>query len=205
MKTYAWIILAAALPSCAYMQTHKNVAEMGCYYEGGQLQKDSLGLFSQDGQWYLSASAAQFKKSYPLVYDSVFKRGDNAPKSKLIDGTASGSVFFPISAGTATVLQRKDGYARLSSLAAEIDSLQGVPCFSLPRGVRHPILAEIDVQGNDSANVIRERRPETTLALNKVLSAVDFVVVDIPGTLAYNVAIPFMAPFVFFYEFISKD
>lgn len=205
MKTYAWIILSAALSSCAYVQTHKNVSEMGCYYEGGQLQKDNLALFRQDGQWYLSASAAQFKKRYPLVHDSVFRRGNNDPKSEIIDGSASGLAYFPISEGTATVLQRKDGYSRLDSLAAEIDSLQGFPSSSLPRGVRYPILAEIDVQGSDSANVIRARRPETTPAINRALSAVDFVMIDIPGTLAYNVAIPFMAPFVFFYEFISND
>jgi hypothetical protein len=38
-----------------------------------------------------------------------------------------------------------------------------------------------------------------------VLAVVDKYTVDAVGTLGYNIAIPFMAPFVFFSEFLSED
>ena len=41
---------------------------------------------------------------------------------------------------------------------------------------------------------------ENSLA-TKILKNIDLIVIDVPGTLVYNVAIPFAAPFVFFYEF----
>lgn len=205
MRTFAVILLSFLLPSCAYMQTHKNVEEWGCHYEGGQLQKGELALYAKDGQWYLSAPKARFEKHFPVIHDSVFRKGNNEPRHELIAGSEGGMAYFPISAGTASVLQRADGYADLSLLATEIKSRQQEPLFRLPGASRHPIRAEIDATGKGYANLVGKRTPETTPAINKALSTMDFIIVDIPGTLAYNVAIPFMAPFVFFHEFLSND
>lgn len=203
MRAFAVILSACLLSSCAYMQTHKNVEEWGCRYRGGELTKEQLGLYHGNGQWYLSAPAATFKKDYPIIHDSVFRKGDNHPHHVLVKGTEEGTAYFPISAGTALVLQRTDGYAQLSSLAEEIKSRQQEPVFQLPSAQRFPIRAEIDANGKEPVNLVGKRSPESTPLVNQALSKLDFVVIDIPGTLAYNVAIPFMAPFVFFREFIS--
>lgn len=205
MRTFAAILFAFLLPSCAYMQTHKNVEEWGCHYEGGKLQKGDLALYAKEGRWYLSAPKAKFGKRYPIIHDSVFRKGDNEPWHEMIEGSEGGMAYFPISAGTASVLQRADGYADLSLLASEITSRQQEPLFHLPGASRYPIRAEINATGKGYANLVGKRTPETPPAINKALSAVDFIAIDIPGTLAYNVAIPFMAPFVFFYEFFSND
>ena len=38
----------------------------------------------------------------------------------------------------------------------------------------------------------------------QILSTLDEVIIDWPGTILYNLAIPVMAPFVFFHEFLDE-
>lgn len=207
MKWLPATTLALLLPSCAYVQTHKDVEEWGCRYQGGELKQENLELFAQDGKWYLSSSSSTFKKDYPWVHDSVFRRNDYQARYIPIDSDGQqGRAYFRISEGTAHVLQRADGYAELSSLGNEINEFKEKPLFSLAGATRYPIRAQIAHSPDQKRPVvISKREPEKTPLLNQVLGKMDFVVVDIPLTVAYNVAIPVMAPFVFFYEFSTED
>ncbi len=196
--------LALLCPSCSYMQSHKNVEEMGRVYEGSRLEKNGIALYSAGGNWYLAAPAAKFRKSYPLFHDSVLLTENNEPEFKKVQGTLQYSTFyFRISEGTAACLQRTDGYANLEDLAQEIRSSTAKPLSSLPGGVRHAIVAHLQAPKN-AVTLVNE--PTTTPSMaTKMLSKADFVLLDIPGTVAYNVAIPFMAPFVFFREFTNEE
>ena len=56
----------------------------------------------------------------------------------------------------------------------------------------------------DRLNILRATHEAMRRAVAGLQEA-DFVLVDIPGTLAYNVAIPIMAPIIFFSEFFSNE
>lgn len=188
------------------MQTHKNVKEMGSYYEGQQFlppSQQTLSLYRRGDQWYIAAQAARFRLKYPAIYDSIFCTHDNAPRHQLIEGSQAGVVYHPLSAGTAAVLQRADGYADLDTLAEEIRMTPGEWTHTLPGAQRYPVRAQI--HGEQAVSLLGKRRPEEIPLSRRILSNIDFVCVDIPGTLIYNVAIPVMAPFVFFHEFLKND
>ncbi len=198
-------VCSLTLSSCAYMQTHKNVRERGCYYEGQLLpppSQETLSLYRKGGEWYLAARKAQFHLKYPVVYDSVFRTDGNEPRHEILQGSEQGIVYHPISAGTAAVLQRADGYAELETLAEELRTTPGEWTSSLPGAVSYPVRAQI--VGERAVTLLGKRHPEQTPLSNRILSQIDRVLIDFPGTIAYNVSIPFMAPFVFFREF-SKD
>lgn len=188
------------------MQTHKNVKQMGSYYEGQQILPPSqqpLFLYRRGKEWYIAAHAARFRLKYPVIYDSVFRTRDNAPYHELIEGSSSGVVYHPLSAGTAAVLQRADGYADLETLAEEIRMTPGEWVDALPGAQAYPVRAQI--RGEKAVSLLGKRHPAEVPLSRSLLSRLDFVCVDIPGTLAYNVAIPVMAPFVFFHEFLKND
>ena len=206
-STLTLMLLSAAtvgmLSSCAYMQTHKNIDEMGHTYRASELKSDNLALHRKGGQWYLSAPAGDYKKSYPIVHDDIFSRNNNDPTYSLKRATESRD-YHPISAGTAASLQRNDGYAQTNGLVAEIVS-QGKPTLTeLPGAATYPIRAEI-VNGKQPAVIVTSRTPEKTPTSLKVLSGIDMCTVDAVGSVVYNVAIPFMAPFRFFWEFCTED
>lgn len=204
-KMLRWVLLCAVLVlnSCAYVQTHKNVEELGSYYEGQVLSKSTAGLFSYGGQWYLAAQKARFKLSYPTVHDSVFRRNDYAPTFNLIDDAHRETVYHRISAEAASILMQPSGYFELSALADEISRTPGAWLSSLPGAQKHTIMA--DIGGKSNHYIETQRVPEKTPVAIKALGMIDLIAVDAPLTVAYNVAIPVMAPFVFFYEFITTD
>lgn len=197
------VCLGLLTSSCAYVQTHKNVAEVGSYFDGKMLDVQTLSLHQQGERWYLSAHKAKFKLSYPTIHDSVFRRNDFMPEFKLIGKESEGRVYHAISGHAAQILQRKDGYYQLRALAEEMQRTPGEWVESLPGAIRRPIAAEID--GKQVFYMAEQRVPKNKKLLSKALSQLDFVIVDIPATIAYNVAIPFMAPFVFFYEFSQNE
>ena len=203
MLQMGMLSLGMLLSSCAYVQTHKNVEELGSYYEGQVLSKGAMELYSSGGQWYLSAKKARFKMSYPTVHDSVFRRNDYAPTFSLIDNANHETIYHRISPIAASVLMQPNGYFSLSALAEEISRTPGEWLTELPGAQRHAILA--DIAGNDHHYTETNRVPEKKDLAIQALGKLDFIVVDVPLTVAYNVAIPLMAPFVFFYEFLSKD
>lgn len=203
------LLLAAAalivLDSCAYMQTHKNVGEFGTFYHGYILNSNDLRVYhdSNNQRWYINAHEAQFKLKYPIIYDSVFRRSGEHPSFIPVRINPS-FVYHPISEATAHVLMRNDGFAQLHVLAEQINRSDTSSWASSPRITEsYSVAATID---GETTYQIPSRRISTHRHLtNKILKSIDFIIVDIPGTLAYNVAIPFAAPFVFFYEFYHDD
>ncbi len=198
----AWMIALMLLcNSCAYMQSHKNVEELGSYYAGHLLDRQRIELVRSGTQWYVGADTARFRLHHPLVYDSVFQETGNHPSFKLIR-LGEQKEYHPISSYTANLLQNKTGYFDMAGLAREIAGTPGT-WEKLPHGSqRYPILAEID---EEPYQMEEKRVPQHKKIAALALGKIDFIVIDIPGTLAYNVAIPLVAPFVFFYEFSRTD
>lgn len=183
------------------MQTHKNVGELGAYYNGHILDKKDLRVFhdATQHQWYINAREARFKLDYPIIYDSIFQRRDNNPSYRLVRMN-SNFVYHPVSESTARVLMRSDGFSQLHVLAEEINRHDAGSWTSSPHFTKsYNVSATLD--GDSTCSIPANRVPIRSPFVSKILKNIDFIVIDIPGTLAYNVAIPFVAPFVFFYEF----
>lgn len=189
------------LSSCAYMQTHKNIEESFIQHDGYQLSPD-FQLFKAGKSYYLSIDKMSLKKTYPVIHDSIFLKDDNAPSLEPIAGT-SATVYKEISAGTATVLQQNNGYGDLSVLKDELNSSNTPWLDDRPAGAETcRIQAEIVGQ----TVTWTDKNSSTDLSTGiKILSTFDQVFIDWPGTLLYNVAIPVMAPFVYFHEFLNED
>lgn len=191
------------LSSCAYVQTHKNVEELGSYYDGQVLSTVDTGLYRKNGAWYLSAQKARFRLRYPIVHDSVFRKNDYNPRLELLEDGAVTTVYHRISDNAANVLMRPNGYFELSALADDMRRSGGEWLSELPGAERHSIAAEI---GGKKQHYIGEGKiPAEKSFLTHAIGKLDFIAIDVPLTLAYNVSIPVMAPFVFFYEFITED
>lgn len=189
------------LTSCAYMQTHKNIVEADTIRTGYELTTD-IGLYRAGENYYVAISRQQLRKEYPIIHDSIFLTGNNTPTwHKVEDGETT--VYYPVSAGTATVLQRQDGYASLHVLADELKNNSNFSLTSLPTGAsRCTVKAEIT--GSDT--IWEGNEPPTPCStMTRIISTVDQVCIDWPGTIAYNVAIPVMAPFVFFHQFLNEN
>ena len=200
--TSAFFMLSCAqLTSCAYMQTHKNIEEAQTVRTGYELTSD-IELYRAGERYYVAISKQQLRKKYPIIHDSIFLTGNNDPTWQKI-GNEDTTVYHPISSGTAAVLQRQDGYASIEVLADELKNNHDSWVASLTAGagkcsVKAEIVGENTIwEGNES--------PQSCPALPRILSTVDQVCIDWPGTLAYNIAIPVMAPFVFFYQFLNED
>lgn len=195
--------VAALLPSCAYMQTNKNIRELGATYHGSELKAETLSLHRKSGQWYLGSPSGHYSKHYPVIHDDVFFKEDNDPTYTLLQ-TDGKRLYYPISSGTAACLQRTDGYAQTDALVTEIQRLGGTPLAALPGASTSSIRAEI-AQGKRTAMLPGQRTPQEPKLSTRILAEVDTYTVDAIGTLGYNVAIPIMAPFVFFSEFLSDN
>lgn len=191
------------LCSCAYVQTHKRVEEMGSYYEGYLLKSDSMRLFRQGDSWFLSAAKARYKRTFPLVHDSVFRRNNYEPSFELVHDASAPMVYHEISSNAAAILQRSDGYFDLRALVGDMQRCSDTWLEELPGAVSYPIAAHIG--GDQSFSIPGSRVPHSTSLSKKALGKLDLVVVDAPLTVGYNVAIPLVAPFVFFYEFLQED
>lgn len=207
MKKTAMLIListtALILPSCAYMQTNKNIEEKGVLYEGTELKKDNISLHRSQGKWYIGTPNGQYSKRYPVIHDSIFFKDNNDPVYTL-QQTSGNSVYYPISDGTATCLQRSDGYAQTGALVTEINKLGSEAVYELKHASTRAIRAEV-VQDKQPATIISRRISPPVSGGTKALSAISLCTVDVFGTIGYNIAIPFMAPFVFFSEFLEEE
>lgn len=199
-------MLAAALclSSCAYLQTHKNVKEAFHTCEGYRVV-EPLQLYSAGNTWYIAVQPETMRKHYPVLHDSIFLDTDPAPSYSTINNKPPHN-YKRISGSTAKVLLRNDGYYTFNSLMEEMNSMQDKPLTALPAGAaRHQIHAMVQTRASDNKATVLSRTPESTPAVGQALAAVDFVCIDVPGSVAYNVAIPVMAPFVFFYNFITEE
>lgn len=196
---------ALCLSSCAYVQSHKAVEESFCEYEGYQLgagQGTKPELVQSGEKYYVGAEKVSVKKEVPWVYDSVFMKGRGVPSYKAVQGSASAHCYHPVSTGTAMVLCREDGYADMQALSDELATVPGswVP---LPRAQQVPVKAEFVSKGEPLVLLPDSRTPRELPWHARLLSGADLLFIDAPATVVYNVAIPFMAPFVFFKEFLT--
>lgn len=191
---------AVFLSSCAYMQTHKNIEENSREHIGYQLDSE-IKLYRAGGDYYLAAEQRRLRMHYPAIYDSIFLIRNNEPEFIQL-GNEQTMVYHKISAGTATVLQREDGYAELSVLSDELRSSDTGWLTSLPAGSR-PCSIKADITGKNAIWTQPGSSPDVSTGI-RVLSTIDKVFVDWPGTVLYNLAIPVMAPFVFFHEFLNE-
>ena len=112
-------------------------------------------------------------------------------------------MYRQISSGTATVLQRTDGYAELNILCDELQNSSAPWIESLPTGAQSCSI-KAEIVGSSITWPERNSATEAPLAI-RALSTIDQVLVDWPGTILYNIAIPIMAPFVFFHEFLYEQ
>lgn len=203
------LLMLLNLSSCAYVQTHENVQEFFTQRAGDELAAP-LKLGKVGGSWYLctKSCAGGVTKHYPVVHDEILLDGHNEPQLEAGQGGVdkNAPTAWPISAGTATVLMREDGYATLETLADEMLRSRAGRLDILPRGMQfYPVKAQI-VGAEKPTYLLRDgdAAPELSLAQKAVVQA-DRVLVDWPLTAAYNCAIPFMAPVVFFYQFLTEE
>lgn len=194
-------ICAIALSSCAYMQTHKNIEESARVMPGYHLASH-VSLYKAGGNYYLELDTQKLRKHYPTIYDSILLKQNNAPWFTKA-GQGDTKVYCPISEGTATVLQRKDGYSELSVLKAEVETSRKQWTDSLPEGARRCNISA-ELTGNAETWADEAAAPAVPVGM-KVAGTLEQVVVDWPGTVLYNAAIPFMAPFVFFHQFLTEE
>lgn len=204
MKRWFLLCLAAqAFTSCAYVQTHKNVEEAFCRYEGA-LIADSPELYRAGGQYFIAAERCVLSKHYPVVHDEVFFDDHQEPKFH-VEQKEGDKLYYPISAGTALVLQREDGYASLPILRDEVQ--RHTALTHLPKGTR-PCVVRAHVAETDVPNAgmtAGPREPGQLPFAVRALSQTEEIVVDWPATFVYNCAVPVMAPFVFFRQFLNEE
>lgn len=189
------------------MQTNRNIEEMNCHYKGYEIC-DPIRLYCNGGEYYIAGKQVKLQKKYPIVRDEVLRVYNNDPYMiKSPDSSPNDTLYLhPISRGTATVLQRKDGYANREIIQQEImmHPKQWTPIQSLPHASDCKVQACV-VPSSSPSYITGLREPQCVPFWNRALSKIDFVLVDIPGTVVYNVSIPFCAPFIFFKEFLSED
>ncbi len=176
------------------MRTHKNTEQIDSYYIGSEVAKPTE-IYQFGNKWYLAVDQYKMRWHYPWIKDTVFMDEEHPHLYKL--GPSEGTVFHPISYGTATVLLRKNGYASLSTLAKEIQDNPSPYLSSLPGATAHKVLAHIDTD-KQLPYASSQRVPAKPSFGIRALAMLQFVVVDIPGTLVYNISMPVAAPFVFF-------
>lgn len=204
MKRWLLLMLGAQFfTSCAYVQTHKNVEEAFCRYEGARIA-DTPELYRAGERYLIAAERCELSKHYPAVHDTIFFDDDNEPKFH-VEHSKGKKVYYPVSAGTAQVLQREDGYAALPLLRDEVQ--RHAALTALPRGARRcEVKAQLAETDSPNAGVTAgPREPETLPLWVRGLSQTEQVMIDWPATLGYNCAIPLMAPFVFFHRFINEE
>ena len=183
------------------MQTHKNIEE-GFREHTGYTLSNGLELYRAGGNYYLAAQKKQLRIHYPAIYDSIFLSSNNAPEYRNT-GSDTECVYRQISAGTALVLQRTDGYADLNVVCDELQNSTTPWLTSLPANASKCAI-KAEVTGTSITWPEAGSATEAPLGI-RALSAVDRVLIDWPGTLLYNISIPVMAPFVFFHEFLNEQ
>ncbi|MFI3243479.1 MAG: hypothetical protein R3Y56_04420 [Akkermansia sp.] len=202
----ATLLPLCLLASCATMQTHKNVRLSGIHFKGQAIHQPNQVFLSQ-GQWYLPASPTRLEKHFPSVDDPIFF-GQEEPTFSPTETCYLAKCYLPISAGTAKILQDPQGYASLPVLQKEIEKrLAASPSHSLikdslPHSQSFPVRAQFEPSTSPSIITDGKMSHQPGVA-NQFLAGLDLVFIDVPGTLIYNIAIPFMAPVYFFKNIIN--
>lgn len=195
------------LASCAQVQTHRSVREWGTTYEGIALDPPRV-LYTQGDRSYLSVNCHRMEKDYPILRDKIFLTQQNGePEIQILHPTSDAQprlMYVPLTTSTAQVLTHEQGYCTMDVLLDEVKSHMGEARESLPGARQQPVRALVD--GKRTLYAFEETRSPKKPSMAQVwLSRVDRAVIDAPATLLYNVSIPVMEPFVFFYEFFTDD
>lgn len=189
------------LSSCAYMQSHKNIEAAYQQYTGYTLSPD-FELYRAGDTYYLGVNKKQLRKHFPVIHDSIFLKGHNEPELEIISSNAE-KCYRPISMGTALVLQQDKGYADLSVLSDELKNNSSSWISQLPPHARK-CHTKAEVAGSATTWIEGESTQDIPATI-QTASLLDQVFIDWPGTILYNAAIPVMAPFIFFYEFLNDN
>ncbi len=190
-------LCASLVSSCSYMQLHKNVEQYGDYYEGFEAMHPEV-VYESKGKWYLKGKKYHLRLDYPLIYDTVFMEGGK-PQLEHV-GESQGDAYLEISEGTSIALREKNGYATLPILQREIQEMNVTPIDQLaPDAITYRVQAEIP-PSEAPIRITHADIHTNRSGLTTTLSYLTLAFVDVPGTIAYNVSIPFMAPFYFFYN-----
>lgn len=178
------------------MQSYKNIQYSDVLLEGYELAQPEF-IYQSYGKWYVQCHHYIYKKHFPLVHDTIFHDTAHISYSKRDDALKSS--FHPISQSTATVLLRYTGFSSLDVIAQEIKDKPYKVAFHLPHAQKFKVKAKFDELSpeQESALVTITEAPQPS-SFWRALSYADFIFIDIPGSVAYNVAIPFMAPYYFF-------
>lgn len=194
------------LSSCAYVQTHRNVAEAFRSKPGYSLQLP-IEQGTQQGKNYLLGHRETLRKEHPNIFDSVLLTDNNEVQWHSIE--RGNACLLPISDGTAIVLKRRDGYAYTDSLLDEIrlEIQNGQrPMISETTPATHQVMAQVDMLPQQTLYLDDPTIPDAKLPFPaELLVQADRVFIDWPLTIVYNAAIPLMAPVIFFYEFLGNE
>lgn len=195
------------LSSCAQVQTHLRIRESGTTYEGIALDPPQV-LYTQGGRSYVVVDRHRMVKEYPILRDRIFLTQQNGePETRILHPASDAEprrIYVPLSASTAQVLAHEQGYCTMDVLLDEVSAHMSEASTVLPGSGEAPVRALID--GGRRLHAFEETRsPKEPSAAKLWLSRVDRAVIDAPATLLYNVSIPVMEPFVFFYEFFTDE
>ena len=202
------------LNACGYMQTRHIVKESARYYEGVSLQEhnsannNTQALYRSGNTYYIALPQYHLRKKYPLIHDTVF-RGDSEPSYKPLRG-GQGRAYYRISAASATVLQQSGGYFSYEGLMEDIRAQYAAagPAASpthLPNAQRLPLRARIArSKGKGYYFPVSDTPvPPTPSILNHALSKACYVI-DVPGTIIYNLCSPILSV-VYFTSGMIRD
>lgn len=190
------------MPSCVYMQTHKNVEQIGSTTPMGKLERDRLYRVGND--WCLKAHEVNTKLDYPIVRDETFTGNTRPPIVSEAGPLSEEPIYIPVSEGTAAVMQREDGYVHIGDLVSEMECFKRYYTSEEARGRVHPAGAvRAEAAGESGAVFVNLGKPSTPSMAGSVLGTADLVLVDAPATLAANALLPVIAPFYFFVDFLS--
>ena len=190
------------MPSCVYVQTHKNVEQIGSTTPMGKLERDRLYRVGDD--WCLRAHEVNTKLDYPLIRDEAFTGNTRPPIVSEAGPLSDEPIYIPVSEGTAAVMQREDGYVHIGDLVSEMERFKRHYTAEQGRGKVRPAGAiRAEAAGENGAVFVNLGKPSSPSAVGSVLGTADLVLVDIPATLAANALLPVIAPFYFFVDFLS--
>lgn len=199
--------VVGTLNSCAYTQFNKQITEKATVYKGFAVELP-LSLYSSQGGWYVKVRKLEIQKIKPFVHDSIML----TDTSKEALGTPkpfshyTEYQYIRVSDGTASVLQRSDGYATLETLCDELKDSYAQGCVSeLADSMQHRVHAQIKSDKGSIACVAANGQPVRRPGVGTQILSKLALVVDAPCTVAYNVAMPLITPVIFFSEFLTDD
>lgn len=205
VQILATLAAALLLPQCAYVQTSREVANLGTEYEGYNLGTVDA-VWKKDGQYFVRCNACRYTLNYPWVHDTVLLTNLQTTYTlQPLDGPPR-AAFHPISQEVAYALMQTNGYDMTESLNQDIARQGGAwisaDTFPTATATRTPLRAELcNTPGQPESEVIAAGKVKQLWApLRWTLAGLDAVFIDVPATAAYNVAIPLVVPFAAFRE-----